>query len=40
MPTPEGVRDFISRVELKDYVGSIVHFYHEDASMQERIAAS
>ncbi len=37
MPTPERVRDFISRVEMKDYVGAIVHFYHEDASMQENM---
>ncbi|MDP3737835.1 MAG: nuclear transport factor 2 family protein [Hyphomonadaceae bacterium] len=35
MPTPERVRDFISRVEAMDYVGAIMHFYHEDASMQE-----
>jgi hypothetical protein len=37
MPTPERVRNFITRVEQQDYVGAIAHFYHEDASMQENL---
>jgi hypothetical protein len=39
MPTLERVQAFISRVEQQDYVGAIVHFYHEDASMQENLGA-
>ena len=35
MPTIERVRNFITRVEQQDYVGAIMNFYHEDASMQE-----
>jgi len=35
MPTPERVQNFITRVEQQDYVAAIMHFYHEDATMQE-----
>lgn len=35
MPTTGRVRSFIARVEQADYVGAIMHFYHEDAWMQE-----
>lgn len=35
MPTTSRVRSFIARVEQADYVGAIMHFYHEDAWMQE-----
>jgi SnoaL-like domain len=37
MPTLERVQSFIARVEQQDYVAAIVHFYHEDASMQENV---
>ena len=37
MPTPERVRDFISRVEALDHLGAIRDFYHEEASMQENL---
>lgn len=37
MPTLERVQNFIARVEQQDYVGAIMHFYHEDASMQENL---
>lgn len=36
-PTLERVRSLIARVEQQDYVGSIMHFYHTDASMQENM---
>jgi ketosteroid isomerase-like protein len=35
MPTIERVRDFIARVESRDYVGALVDFYAEDATVQE-----
>lgn len=35
MPTLERVQSFITRVEQQDFVGAIMHFYHEDATMQE-----
>lgn len=35
MPTLERVQSFIARVEQQDYVAAIMHFYHEDATMQE-----
>lgn len=38
MPTRERVLDFIGRVEQGGYVGAILDFYHEDASMQENMA--
>jgi hypothetical protein len=34
-PTLARVRSFIARVQQADYVGAIMHFYHEDAWMQE-----
>ena len=37
MPTLERVRDFIARVEAKDHLAAIEHFYHQDASMQENM---
>lgn len=37
MPTLERVQSFITRVEQQDYVAAIMHFYHEDASMQENL---
>jgi ketosteroid isomerase-like protein len=37
MPTLERVQNFIARVEQQDYVAAIMHFYHEDASMQENL---
>lgn len=36
-PTHARVRSFIARVEQADYVGAIMHFYHEDAWMQENL---
>jgi len=39
MPSPERVREFISLVERGEYVRAIEHFYHPDASMQERTAS-
>lgn len=38
MPTLDRLQSFIARVEQQDYVGAIMHFYHEDASMQENTA--
>ena len=35
MPELDRVKAFISHVEAQDFVAAIVHFYHEDASMQE-----
>ncbi len=35
MPALERLRDFIARVEARDYVGALVDFYHEDVSVQE-----
>ncbi len=35
MPSLQRVRDFISRVEARDYIGALVEFYHEDATAQE-----
>jgi ketosteroid isomerase-like protein len=37
MPTVERVKDFIARVEARDYVGALVDFYHEDAGVQENL---
>ena len=34
-PSTALVRSYIRRVEQRDFVGAIVHFYHEDAEMQE-----
>lgn len=36
-PSTARVRSFIRRVEQRDFVGAIVHFYHEDAEMQENL---
>ena len=36
-PSTSLVRSFIRRVEQRDFVGAIVHFYHEDAEMQENM---
>lgn len=36
-PSSALVRSFIRRVEQRDFVGAIVHFYHEDAEMQENM---
>jgi len=38
MPTLERVQSFLTRVERQDYVGAIMHFYHEDATVQENLA--
>jgi ketosteroid isomerase-like protein len=38
VPALDRVEAFIARVESMDYVGAIVDFYHEDASMQENTA--
>ncbi len=38
MPTLERVQSFITRVEQQDFVGALMHFYHEDATMQENHA--
>jgi ketosteroid isomerase-like protein len=35
MPSAARVRSFIARVEQEDYVGALMHFYHEDAIVQE-----
>lgn len=35
MPTTARLRSYIARVEQQDFVGALMHFYHEDASMQE-----
>lgn len=35
MPTTARLLSYIARVEQQDFVGALVHFYHEDASMQE-----
>lgn len=35
MPALERVKDFIARVEARDYVGALVDFYAEDATVQE-----
>jgi hypothetical protein len=37
MPTLERVQAYIARVEQQDYVGALVHYYHDDASMQENM---
>ncbi len=36
-PSTSLVRSYIRRVEQRDFVGAIVHFYHEDAEMQENM---
>ena len=36
-PSTALVRSYIRRVEQRDFVGAIVHFYHEDAEMQENM---
>ena len=36
-PSAALVRSYIRRVEQRDFVGAIVHFYHEDAEMQENM---
>lgn len=36
-PSTSLVRSLIRRVEQRDFVGAIVHFYHEDAEMQENM---
>ena len=36
-PSAALVRSYIRRVEQRDLVGAIVHFYHEDAEMQENM---
>ncbi len=35
MPTTARLRSYIARVEQQDFVGALMHFYHDDASMQE-----
>lgn len=37
MPTLDRVREFIARVEARDYVGALVDFYHEDVTVQENL---
>jgi len=37
MPTTARLRSYIARVEQQDFVGALMHFYHEDASMQENL---
>lgn len=37
-PSIERVCSLIARVEQQDYVGALMHFYHEDASMQENMS--
>jgi ketosteroid isomerase-like protein len=37
MPSLQRVRDFISRVEARDYIGALVDFYHEDVVVQENL---
>ncbi|HEY7797759.1 MAG TPA: nuclear transport factor 2 family protein [Hyphomonadaceae bacterium] len=37
MPTMQRVRDFITRVESRDYIGALVDFYHEDVVVQENL---
>lgn len=36
-PTHARVRSFIARVEQQDYVGAIMHFYHDDATAQNNL---
>lgn len=36
-PSTSLVRAYIRRVEQRDFVGAIVHFYHKDAEMQENL---
>ncbi len=35
MPSLQRVRDFIARVEARDYIGALLDFYHEDATAQD-----
>lgn len=35
MPSIQRVRDFIARVEARDYIGALLEFYHEDATAQD-----
>jgi ketosteroid isomerase-like protein len=37
MPSKQRVRDFIARVEARDYIGSLLEFYHEDVVVQENL---
>jgi ketosteroid isomerase-like protein len=37
MPSMQRVRDFIARVESRDYIGALVDFYHEDVVVQENL---
>ena len=37
MPSMQRVRDFIARVEARDYIGALVDFYHEDVVVQENL---
>ena len=37
MPSTQRVRDFIARVEARDYIGALVEFYHEDVVVQENL---
>jgi ketosteroid isomerase-like protein len=37
MPSIQRVRDFIARVEARDYIGALLDFYHEDATAQDNL---
>ena len=37
MPSMQRVKDFIARVEARDYIGALLDFYHEDVAVQENI---
>ncbi len=37
MPSLQRVRDFIARVEARDYIGALIEFYHEDVVVQENL---
>ena len=37
MPSMQRVKDFITRVEARDYIGALIEFYHEDVVVQENL---
>jgi ketosteroid isomerase-like protein len=38
MPSLQRVKEFIARVESRDYIGALVEFYHEDVVVQENLS--
>ena len=37
MPSMQRVKDFIARVESRDYIGALLDFYQEDVVVQENL---